>query len=116
MTHYPLFGSGLPWKFFCWRICLWACHTGGMPKRISRKRYRDRRPQDVNQLARYLVDRSTEDSGLERKTTGQQLSPEEQERQAIKRIMSEMGRRGGKIGGKRRLETMSPEQGPRFCL
>jgi hypothetical protein len=25
-------------------------------------------------------------------------------------VMSEMGRRGGKIGGKRSLETMSPEE------
>ncbi|MFN7992736.1 MAG: hypothetical protein U0Q18_04005 [Bryobacteraceae bacterium] len=28
----------------------------------------------------------------------------------VRRVMSEMGRRGGKIGGKRRLETMTPEQ------
>jgi hypothetical protein len=28
----------------------------------------------------------------------------------ISRVMSEMGRKGGKIGGKRSLETMTPEQ------
>lgn len=28
---------------------------------------------------------------------------------AASKIMSQMGRRGGKIGGKRRLETMTPE-------
>lgn len=28
----------------------------------------------------------------------------------VSRVMSEMGRRGGKIGGKRRLETMTDEQ------
>jgi len=28
----------------------------------------------------------------------------------ISRVMSVLGRRGGKIGGKRRLETMTPEQ------
>lgn len=28
----------------------------------------------------------------------------------ISRVMAAMGRRGGKIGGKRRLETMTPEQ------
>lgn len=29
---------------------------------------------------------------------------------AISRVMAAMGRRGGKIGGKRRLTTMTPEQ------
>jgi len=28
----------------------------------------------------------------------------------ISRVMSNLGARGGKIGGKRRLETMTPEQ------
>ncbi len=28
----------------------------------------------------------------------------------ISRVMAAMGRRGGKIGGKRRLTTMTPEQ------
>jgi hypothetical protein len=29
---------------------------------------------------------------------------------AVSRVMAAMGRRGGKIGGKRRLTTMTPEQ------
>lgn len=29
---------------------------------------------------------------------------------AIRRLMQEMGRKGGRIGGKRRLETMTPEE------
>lgn len=28
----------------------------------------------------------------------------------MRRVMKEMGRKGGKIGGKRSLETMTPEQ------
>jgi hypothetical protein len=28
----------------------------------------------------------------------------------VSKVMAEMGRKGGKIGGKRRLETMTPEQ------
>ncbi len=28
----------------------------------------------------------------------------------IRKVMSEMGRKGGKIGGKRSLETMTPEE------
>src|SRR5438046_10179734 len=81
-----------------------------MPKRIRRTK----RPRDVNQLAHHLGRMSThqnEGSNLAQKTTGgQQLSPEEQERQTVRRIMAEMGRRGGRIGGKRRLETMTPER------
>jgi hypothetical protein len=30
--------------------------------------------------------------------------------ETISRVMSEMGRRGGKIGGKRSLETMTPAE------
>src|SRR6266700_1905322 len=80
-----------------------------MPKRISKKK----RPSDVNQLARYLVDRSTDDSRLVQKTSGQRLSPEEQERQTIRHIMAEMGRRGG---GKRRLQTMTPNAAARWPI
>jgi hypothetical protein len=32
------------------------------------------------------------------------------EQTEISRVMSEMGRRGGRIGGKRRLETMTKEE------
>jgi hypothetical protein len=28
----------------------------------------------------------------------------------VSQVMSEMGRRGGKVGGKRSLETMTPEE------
>ncbi len=31
-------------------------------------------------------------------------------KKAISEVMREMGRKGGKIGGKRRLETMTPEE------
>ena len=75
-----------------------------MPKRTRKP---GRRPTDVNQLARYLVDQSTEKT-----TPGQkahQLSTEQQEQQTISRIMAEMGRKGGRIGGARRRE-MSPEK------
>jgi hypothetical protein len=30
--------------------------------------------------------------------------------ETIRQVMSEMGRKGGKIGGKRSLETMTPEE------
>src|SRR6266536_2468262 len=76
-----------------------------------RKRTRKaRRPTDLDQLARYLVDRSTQDTDQVHKTSGQHLSPEEQEKLAIKRIMSEMGRKGGRIGGRKRAAKMTPQQ------
>lgn len=78
-----------------------------MPKRISKskkeksgKKKREAEP-DVNQLAHRLVLESTE--------------PELTKTQ-ISRLMAEMGRKGGKIGGKRRLVTMTPEQRSQIAL
>jgi hypothetical protein len=64
-------------------------HNAGMPKRISRKR-----PTDVNQLAHFLGDLSTRE---DTPATTEQISS----------FMAAMGSRGGKIGGKRRMFTMS---------
>lgn len=69
-----------------------------MPQRISK------RPSDINQAAFVMVERSTAESEpLQPKPRGK-LSP------TVSRIMSAMGRKGGRIGGKRRLETMTPEE------
>jgi hypothetical protein len=56
-------------------------------------------PTDVNQLAYRTVQLSTEE-------------PEKQEisRSLISRVMSEMGRKGGKVSGKRRKINLSPER------
>jgi hypothetical protein len=62
-----------------------------MPKRLS---------SDVNQAAFQMVRRSTATEESSSKIT----------RSEISRVMAAMGRRGGKIGGKRRLTTMTPEQ------
>jgi hypothetical protein len=63
-------------------------HHNNMPKRISRK------PRDASQTPAAVVAVATEESsGLDRVL--------------LSHIMSEMGRKGGKIGGKRSLETMS---------
>ena len=66
-----------------------------MPKRIKQ----ERRPKDVNQLAHFLGNSSTQEEVIKPPTTAQ-----------ISILMADMGRRGGKIGGKRRLETMSAKQ------
>lgn len=70
-----------------------------MPKRFSK----DKRPKDVNQLAHHLVQLSTAEPQPQEPIITS-LAPNTSE---ISRVMAEMGRRGGQIGGKRRLETMT---------
>jgi hypothetical protein len=67
-----------------------------MPKRISK------RPIDINQAAFQMVHRST---GTE---TSEPRLPKVSE--AVSRVMAAMGRRGGRIGGKRRLITMTADE------
>ncbi len=68
-----------------------------MPKRIKQPK----RPRDVNQLAHHLVSVSTqEDSETIQPPTKAQISA----------FMAQLGRKGGKIGGKRRLETMTAKE------
>jgi hypothetical protein len=72
---------------------VWVWHTKTMPKRISK--------------SKKVVQESTAEPIKESGTfTKAQIS----------QLMAEMGRRGGKIGGKRRLETMSPEQRSQIAL
>jgi uncharacterized protein YneF (UPF0154 family) len=60
-----------------------------MPKRISKNL------KDPNQIAAAVVAASTsEEPPIDR--------------ELLSRVMAEMGRKGGKIGGKRSMETMSP--------
>ena len=65
-----------------------------MPKQVKQRK----QPQDVNQWARALVDRSTADKTLDPTTD------------EVSRVMPMIGAKGGRIGGKRRLETMTVEQ------
>jgi len=62
----------------------------------GKRRTNVKRPTDVNQLAHFLGQQSTDDK-----------SPSKDE---ISRVMSELGKRGGKIGGKRRMVTLTQEQ------
>ena len=66
-----------------------------MPKRIKQ----EKRPTDVNQLAHQLVRESTEQGGITPPTKAQ-----------VSMLMADLGRKGGKIGGKRRLETMTAKE------
>ena len=66
-----------------------------MPKRISKPKL------DAVQNARRVVLASVGDTKPAAET------PAPPTRSVISQVMAEMGRKGGKIGGKRRLETLS---------
>lgn len=67
-----------------------------MPKRISS------RISDENQIAAAVVALATSDDPLA-------------DRAILSKVMAEMGRKGGRIGGKRRLETMTAAQRKRIA-
>jgi hypothetical protein len=58
-----------------------------------------KRPRDPNQLAKWIVEQSTAETVSE---TPVQAPPD------LSAYMAAMGRKGGKVGGKRRLVTMTP--------
>ena len=66
-----------------------------MPKRIRKPKL------DTVQNARRVVLASVGD------TEPEAQAPTPQPRSVISQVMAEMGRKGGRIGGKRRLETLS---------
>lgn len=70
-----------------------------MPKRDKQ----DKRPQDVNQLAHRLVELSTTEG------TEPILSS------SLSAYMAAIGSKGGKVGGKRRLKTMTAKQRQRVA-
>jgi hypothetical protein len=78
-----------------------------MPKRISKPKSKNRKKQesDVNQLAYRLVQDSTSEPKSDTMTKAQ-----------ISQLMATMGRKGGKVGGKRRLVTMTPEERSQIAL
>lgn len=71
---------------------------------------KSKRPvRDVNQLAQFLVQTTTENSGeaeMPASVTGEE----------IRRVMAELGRRGGKIGGVRRAESLTADKRREIAL
>jgi len=59
-----------------------------------------KRPRDPNQLAKWIVDRST--SEMPEETAPAPAAPVN-----LSEYMAAIGRKGGQIGGKRRLKTMT---------
>jgi hypothetical protein len=72
-----------------------------MPKRISN------RPSDENEAAFLMVQRSTAEP--EPKPETLKRTPKVSKAD-ISRVMSAMGKKGGKIGGKRSLVTLTSEE------
>jgi hypothetical protein len=83
----------------------------GMPKPLKKtaRPEHPKRPTDPNQLARQLVDESTAEPS--QRTRPPAIPPD-----VLSAYMSELGRKGGKVGGKRRLETMTHEQRSAIAL
>jgi hypothetical protein len=80
-----------------------------MRKRIGKAKKKKREPQepDVNQLMHSLGEKSV----AEHDTKAEAMT-----KSTISQLMAEMGRKGGKIGGKRRLQTMTTEQRSQSAL
>jgi hypothetical protein len=67
-----------------------------MPKRVKQKK----RTSDENEIAFQLVQRSTQEPE----------APSQDQRSIVSQYMAQIGSKGGKIGGKRRLKTMTGEE------
>lgn len=66
-----------------------------------------KRPRDPNQLAKWVVEHSTDET-----PAPSEVHPPEAAAPPVNlsEYMAAMGRKGGRIGGKRRLKTMTREQ------
>lgn len=73
-----------------------------MPKRLSKE---PKRPTDVNQLMHHLGEQSTKEPESTKPTKAE-----------ISRIMSVMGRKGGKKSAKARMEKITPHERSRIAL
>ena len=77
-----------------------------MQKRISKPK----RPRDVNEWAHKIGSESTREDAAQDGAIAP-VSPAQ-----ISLVMAKMGRRGGRIGGKRRLEKLSAERRREIAL
>lgn len=65
-----------------------------------------KRPRDPNQLAKWVVDHSTDETPVKDAPAASGSSATVN----LSEYMAAIGRKGGQIGGKRRLKTMTKEQ------
>jgi hypothetical protein len=69
-----------------------------------------KRLRDPNQLAKWIVDRSTDETPEPEHTSEPTTSSSSTIPPHVSEYMAAIGRKGGQIGGKRRLETMTKKQ------
>ena len=78
--------------------------TKGKPvKPATKTTARPKRPSDPSQFAHFMVTATTE-------RDAETPEPPAVTKSEISRVMAELGRRGGEIGGKRRMETLTQER------
>ena len=70
-----------------------------------------KRPRDPNQLAKWIVDHSTGE--IPEETTPVRATPPVPTN--VSEYMASIGRKGGQIGGKRRLKTMTKVERSRIA-
>jgi len=70
-----------------------------------------KRPRDPNQLAKWIVDQSTSETPVQEAAPKAPPVPPA----SLSQYMAEIGRKGGQIGGKRRLKTMTKAQRQRVA-
>jgi hypothetical protein len=78
-----------------------TCHAGGVSK--TKLPAPKKRPTDVNQLGKFLVDQLT-------------ASTEQPSASEISRVMAALGRRGGKIGGNARAAALTPKRRKQIAM
>ena len=71
------------------------------------RRSRKRLPKDPNQLAAEIVRRATEEEEPEQPATP---PPQEPSKEALSKYFAEIGRKGGKKGGKARAESLTAKK------
>ena len=69
-----------------------------------------KRPRDPNELAKWIVDRSTDETPEPEHAVNPAASSSSTIPAHLSEYMAAIGRKGGQIGGKRRLKTMTREQ------
>src|SRR5437016_5067758 len=69
-----------------------------------------KRPRDPNQLAKWIVDRSTGETPEPEHASEPTTSSSSTVPSHVSEYMAAIGRKGGQKGGKRRLKTMTKEQ------
>ena len=78
-----------------------------MPNHSSKE---PKRPRDVNQMAKFIVDLATGRAAPSLDPTSEATAQEETPSDSLRHAAKELGRRGGLKGGKARAANLTPEQ------